>query len=304
MMVSLYSPIVKSPLMYASLWIGIMLSTQSGCSMFKKDGSTTEIAAEVRKPLPTQAGQPVDPRPNPMAARMNQPSTMPKVPPAGARLSYSSIQTDKPVLAITFDDGPHPVNTPKLLEILSQRNIKATFFLVGQNVKQYPDLVRRILAEGHEIGNHTWTHASLSSISDDAVRKELKRSDDALFEIAGYRPHLMRPPYGAINTRLKNLIYSEFGYPCILWSVDPQDWRRPGVSVVVNRLVSGARPGAILLTHDIHAPTIVAVPQALDQLLAKGYQFVTVSQLMNIEKANMPLGVLIRPASVVGGAGS
>lgn len=219
-------------------------------------------------------------------------------------MSYSSVQTDKPVLAITFDDGPHPVNTPKLLDILAQRNIKATFFLVGQNVKQYPDLVRRILREGHEIGNHTWTHASLSSISDDAVRKELRRSDEALFEIAGYRPHLMRPPYGAINTRLKNLIYSEFGYPCILWSVDPQDWRRPGVSVVVNRLVSGARNGSILLTHDIHAPTIVAVPQALDQLLAKGFQFVTVSQLMNIEKANMPLGVLIRPASVVSGSGS
>lgn len=192
------------------------------------------------------------------------------------------------VLAMTFDDGPHPANTPKLLDILKQRNIKGTFFLVGRNVKQYPQIVRRILEEGHEIGNHTWTHASLTSRSDDQIRSEFKMSEEALASVANYRPRLMRPPYGAVNQHIKELANAEFGYKTVLWSVDPQDWRRPGVSVVTSRLVNGAHKGAILLTHDIHAPTITAMPDTLDQLLAKGYQFVTVSQLMNMESASTP----------------
>jgi peptidoglycan/xylan/chitin deacetylase (PgdA/CDA1 family) len=137
-------------------------------------------------------------------------------------------------------------------------------------------------------------------MSDDQIRSELKMSADAVFAASGYRPQTIRPPYGAVNARVKQLIFSEFGYPTIMWSVDPQDWRRPGVSVVTSRIVNAAHPGAILLAHDIHAPTIEAMPGTFDQLLAKGYRFVTVSQLMNIEKANLPLGVLIGPATVVG----
>lgn len=279
--------------MYLSIWFGIVLSSQTGCSIFHKDKDKDEAAAlaaadEIRKPiLPDDASA---------QRRQNEPSALAKVPPAGARLSYSSVQTDQMVLAMTFDDGPHPVNTPKLLDILKQRNIKATFFVIGKSAKTYPNIIKRIIAEGHEIGNHTWTHASLTSRSDAQIRSELKQSEDALVAAAGYRPHLVRPPYGAINTRIKQLMFSEFGYATIMWSVDPQDWRRPGVSVVTSRLINGAHNGAILLAHDIHPPTIAAMPGTLDQLLAKGYQFVTVSQLMNLEKANTPLGVVIRPA--------
>jgi peptidoglycan-N-acetylglucosamine deacetylase len=278
--------------MYISIWFGIMLSTQTGCSVFKKHPNEAELAAAVQTP-----GAPTVVAPPPATRPQNAPSAMPKVPPAGARLSYSSIHTDKMVLAMTFDDGPHPVNTPKLLDLLKARNIKATFFVVGTNAKAYPQIIRRIIEEGHEIGNHTWTHASLVSRSDAQIRSELRMSEDALVAAAGYRPHLIRPPYGAINQRIKEFMFSEFGYSTILWSVDPNDWKRPGVSVVTSRLVNGAHKGAILLAHDIHAPTITAMPSTLDQLLAKGYQFVTVSQLMNIEKENAPLGVVIRPAT-------
>jgi peptidoglycan/xylan/chitin deacetylase (PgdA/CDA1 family) len=225
---------------------------------------------------------------------------MPVVPPAGARTSYSSVKITQKTLAMTFDDGPHPSLTPKLLDILKERNIKCTFFLIGNLVKIYPAIVRRIIAEGHEIGNHTWTHCSLTSRSDEQIRSELKKSEDAVYEVAGVRPHLMRPPYGAINTRIKDLMFSEFGYSTIMWSVDPQDWRRPGVAAVTSRLVNGAHPGAIMLSHDIHPPTITAMPAMFDQLLAKGYQFVTVSQLLNMEKASMPVGVIIRPAEKIG----
>ena len=266
----------------------------SGCS--STDKKPDELA-EVRKAaLATPDPVILD---NPLAKRMNNPSTMPTVPPAGAKIGYSQVNITEKVVAMTFDDGPHPTLTPKLLDILKARNIKCTFFVIGRSAKTYPNIIRRMIAEGHEVANHTWTHASLTSRSDAQIRTELQQSEDALVAAANYRPHLIRPPYGAINTRIKQLMFSEFGYSTIMWSVDPQDWRRPGVSVVTSRLVNGAHPGAIMLAHDIHPPTIEAMPAMFDQLLAKGYQFVTVSQLLNMEKANMPVGVVIRPAMAV-----
>jgi peptidoglycan/xylan/chitin deacetylase (PgdA/CDA1 family) len=286
---------VISQRMYLSIWFGILMGS-AGCSSTDKQPSAAELAA-ARRATPAEDAVLQD---NPLSKRLNKPSSMPSVPPAGARISYSSVNITQPVVAMTFDDGPHPSLTPKLLDILKERNIKCTFFLIGQNVKAYPQIVRRIIAEGHEIGAHTYTHCSLTSRSDAQIRSELQRSEEVLMTAANYRPQLIRPPYGAINTRIKQLMFSEFGYSTIMWSVDPQDWRRPGVSVVTSRLVSGARPGAIMLAHDIHPPTIQAVPAMFDQLLAKGYQFVTVSQLMNMEKANMPVGVVIRPAVPLG----
>jgi peptidoglycan-N-acetylglucosamine deacetylase len=286
--------------MYLSLWFGIMLSAQSGCSTSPQDNAPALAAEkEVRRALPYEepVSKPKD-VPNPLATQLNNPSSLPTTPPAGVRVSYSSVKTTEKILAMTFDDGPHPSLTPKILDMLKERNIKATFFLIGQQVKMYPDLVRRIIAEGHEIGNHTWTHCSLTSRSDEQIRKELQKSADAVFEVAQVRPQLVRPPYGAVNTRIKNLMFTEFGYSTIMWSVDPQDWRRPGVSVVTSRLVNGAHPGAIMLAHDIHPPTILAMPSMFDQLIAKGYQFVTVSQLLNLEKASMPVGVVVKPGDL------
>ncbi|MDZ4287752.1 MAG: polysaccharide deacetylase family protein [Prosthecobacter sp.] len=281
--------------MYFSIWIGIMLGSQAGCSSPDKAPKSASLA-EVRK---AGASQDAGLQENPLTKRMGNPSSLPNVPPAGARLSYSQVNITQPVVAMTFDDGPHPSLTPKLLDLLKEHNIKCTFFVVGKNAKAYPDIIRRILAEGHEIGNHTWTHLSLTGHSDEQIRKELKQSEDALFAAANYRPQVMRPPYGAINTRIKQLMFTEFGYSTIMWSVDPQDWRRPGSGVVTSRLLAGAHPGAIMLAHDIHPGTITAMPAFFDQMLAKGYQFVTVSQLLNMEKANMPVGVVIRPAMPV-----
>lgn len=203
--------------------------------------------------------------------------------PLGKKDSYGRVETNLPLLALTFDDGPHPSNTPRLLDIMKARNVKATFYVVGTNVRAYPEIMRRIISEGHEIGNHTVTHGDLTKMSDDGVRRELKMAHDAIMEATGVAPRSMRPPYGAITSRQKTWIKQEFGYPSILWSVDPEDWKKPGSAVVTNRLVSGASPGGILLVHDIHKPTIDAIPSALDQLLSKGYQFVTVSQLIALE---------------------
>ena len=198
--------------------------------------------------------------------------------------TYTQIRVDQPYIAMTFDDGPSAATTPRLLDILKQRNIKATFFLIGQNAASNPDIVRRILADGHEIGNHSWTHPQLSKLSDDRVTTEISKTQDAIKEATGFTPTLLRPPYGAITTRQREWIEGRFGLSIILWSVDPFDWKRPGASVITQRILSQVRPGAIILSHDIHKQTVDAMPATLDALAAKGYKFVTVTELIAMNK--------------------
>jgi peptidoglycan-N-acetylglucosamine deacetylase len=209
--------------------------------------------------------------------------------PAPAKpATYAQVRVDQPYIAMTFDDGPSAENTPRLLEILKQRNIKATFFLIGQNAAANPDIVRRILAEGHEVGNHSWTHPQLSKLSDDRVTAEITKTQDAIKDASGYTPTLLRPPYGAITPRQREWIANQFGLNIILWSVDPFDWKRPGASVITQRILSQVRPGAIILSHDIHKQTVDAMPATLDALIAKGYKFATVSQLIAMNKPKPP----------------
>jgi peptidoglycan-N-acetylglucosamine deacetylase len=198
--------------------------------------------------------------------------------------TYVQVRVDQPYIAMTFDDGPSAENTPRLLEMLRQRNIKATFFLIGQNAATNPDLVRRILAEGNEVGNHSWTHPQLSKLSDDRVTAEITKTQDAIKQASGFTPTILRPPYGAITPRQRAWIESQFGLNIILWSVDPFDWKRPGASVITQRILSQVRPGAIILSHDIHKQTVDAMPATLDGLIAKGYKFATVSQLIAMNK--------------------
>jgi peptidoglycan/xylan/chitin deacetylase (PgdA/CDA1 family) len=195
-------------------------------------------------------------------------------------ITFSRVLVSGNYVAITFDDGPHPQNTPRLLDMLRARNIKATFYVIGRSVDLYPGVVRRTVAEGHEIGNHTHTHRLLSKLSDAEVRSEMTRCSDAIAKAAGVRPRTMRPPYGGLLQRQRELVHSEFGYPTILWSVDPLDWKRPGAGVITSRILSGASAGGIVLAHDLHAQTVDAMPATLDGLLRRGFKFVTVSQLL------------------------
>lgn len=289
--------------MLFSLWIGVVLTAgESGCSSVRQEPVVASATAEVRRAeTPGAVGSTASstltppaknaPLPTPPSGLRNPDhEDVPKAASPGAKLTYSSVHVNGPYIAMTFDDGPHPRNTPKLLDILKQRNIKATFFLVGENVREYPNIVRRILAEGHEIGNHTYKHPlNMTRLTDEQAHKEIADTAKALEDVAGYHSHLYRPPGGNTNARQTQWVHDDFGYLSILWSVDPNDWKRPGVSVVQRRLISGAHPGAIMLSHDIHAPTIEAVPLVLDTLLAKGYQFVTVSQLINLEQPGEPV---------------
>ena len=201
---------------------------------------------------------------------------------AESNITFSSVHVDGPYIAMTFDDGPSATLTPKLLDILATHHIKATFFVIGENVAEHPEIVARATREGHEIGNHSWSHPNFAKMSDAGVRSQLQRTDDAIKSATGARPTLLRPPYGSITTREKRWIHDQFGYQIILWDVDPYDWKRPGPSVVRGRILKETRPGSIVLSHDIHPGTIEAMPSTLDALEAKGFKFVTVSELIRM----------------------
>jgi len=199
------------------------------------------------------------------------------------RTSLSSVHVDQPVIAMTFDDGPSAALTPRLLDILKQRNIKVTFFVLGQLVQEHPEILQRAAAEGHEIGNHSWDHKALNKLAEGGLRHELADTSSEITKAIGKPVTLMRPPYGATNPRLNRAIEKEYGMKVILWSVDPLDWKRPGPQIVSQRILKGTQPGSIILSHDIHPGTIEAMPATLDALLAKGYKFVTVSELLGME---------------------
>jgi peptidoglycan/xylan/chitin deacetylase (PgdA/CDA1 family) len=148
-----------------------------------------------------------------------EPTPTPSVAPSDApqKASYSSCRVDGPYIAMTFDDGPHPVLTPRLLDVLKARGIRATFFLIGENAAEYPDIVRRIAAEGHEIGNHTWNHPQLTKLNPAALREEINRTSSTIAEIIGKPLLVMRPPYGATSAYINHWMKHEFGMKVILW---------------------------------------------------------------------------------------
>jgi len=189
---------------------------------------------------------------------------------------------------MTFDDGPHPKLTPKLLDLLKERGIKATFFVIGKNVAEFPDVAKRIVDEGHEIANHSWTHPQLTKLSAAGFASEISQTNDAIQQATGIRPVVMRPPYGAINANLTKRLNEEYGLSVILWSVDPLDWKIRKSDHVSSHIIKNAAPGGIILAHDIHASTVDAMPETLDALLAKGYKFVTVSELIAMDRPAAP----------------
>lgn len=200
----------------------------------------------------------------------------PRVP--GAKVSRVSVPGG--YVALTFDDGPSPSLTPRVLDILKRHNAKATFFVVGRNVGHCKNIVARAVAEGHEIGSHTWSHIKMSSSGTERVISEMDRTNAAIQNATGVAPKVMRPPYGATNANLVSLMKSRYGMSTIMWDVDTRDWQHPGVSVVTQRAVGNARPGSIILLHDIHSSTLNAVEGIVTGLQARGFRLVTVSQLL------------------------
>jgi peptidoglycan/xylan/chitin deacetylase (PgdA/CDA1 family) len=180
-------------------------------------------------------------------------------------------------VALTFDDGPGP-DTARLLGMLAEKNVHATFFVIGQSAEEFPDAVRAEHAQNQEVGDHTWSHPPLTRLDDASIATQFNRTADEIASLDGPRPRLIRPPYGAVNERI-NAVLGARGAAEILWSVDTLDWLHRNPDSVYTRALKGVRPGSIILMHDIHPTTVDAVPRIIDALRAEGYTLVTVSQL-------------------------
>jgi peptidoglycan/xylan/chitin deacetylase (PgdA/CDA1 family) len=189
-------------------------------------------------------------------------------------------------IALSFDDGPGP-GTATILDTLKKYSAHATFMVVGSRVAPNAALLQREHAEGHDIGNHTWDHADLTNLSAAAAANEVNSTADAVAKVVGKRPYFVRPPYGAYNKAVE----AELNVPLILWNVDPDDWKDRNADIVYQRIMAGAKPGAILLSHDIYTTTAAAYQRIIPDLIQQGYTLVTVSDLLDLNPATAGAGV-------------
>ncbi len=191
-------------------------------------------------------------------------------------------ETDDKRIALTFDDGPHYRHTAEILDILAEYDIPATFFIVGSLAERQPELVLRELDEGHEVASHTWSHPHIKNVTEDSLAKELTATEDFLQELANYRPALFRPPEGACGDPVRR-VAAKLGYDVVLWTVDTRDWAHTPADQIAQNVMQNTREGSIILCHDFVAgdsPTIAALKVFIPVLLADGFEFVTVSELI------------------------
>ena len=180
-----------------------------------------------------------------------------------------------PRIALTFDDGPGPY-TERLLDGLKERGVKASFFLIGRSVKEYPEAVKRMEEEGHLIGNHTYNHVKLKGLSPEETRREIQKTDEAVYEITGKHVAYLRPPFGEWAEDL------ELTYPVlpVMWTVDPLDWTTENVEEIVDRVVTQAGENDMILLHDCYKSSVEAALRIVDILAERGFEFVTVDELL------------------------
>lgn len=195
------------------------------------------------------------------------------------------LDTSRPMVAITFDDGPAKY-TEEILACLEKYEARATFFVQGKSVSRYPETLKHAVNIGCEIGNHTWSHVKLTSSSSDEVKNQISKTNNAVYEITGVYPRLFRPPYGAYN----GSVLSSANMPAIMWSVDTLDWKTRNTEKTILSVKNSVKDGSIILMHDIHAPTAPAAEQIIPYLLKQGYQLVTVSELLDARKSGAQIG--------------
>lgn len=191
-------------------------------------------------------------------------------------------------VALTFDDGPRADTTARLLDGLLERDAAATFFVIGEQIPGNEDLLRRMETEGHQIGNHTYSHVRLQKLDKDAVVEEIHKAETLLREVTGQETFWLRPPYGLIDTQRAQLVKT----PMIYWSVDPQDWKLLNKDKVVKAVLDSVQSGDIVLLHDFYATSVDAALEIIDRLQAEGYVFVTVEELFRIQGVEPQPGTL------------
>lgn len=244
-----------------------MLAATAAVSMLMLAGCGSDLSqASPPSPAPAQFDSTME-----TIVKMNTGTPKPQAPPPPDCNVLKCI-------ALTFDDGPGG-GTGQVLDNLRDRGAKATFFVLGSLAEDNPDVIRRMVAEGHQLANHSWGHRDLRNLGADGAAADIHRTNDLLHAIAGVRPTVMRPPYGSTN----DAIIASVNMPQMIWTVDPQDWKNKSSSYVASHVVNNTTRGDIILLHDIHWSTVSAVPAILDGLLAQGYTFVTIDHLYNYQ---------------------
>ncbi|WP_433218777.1 polysaccharide deacetylase family protein [Microtetraspora malaysiensis] len=235
----------------------------SGCGVLLPRPSAGPRPAPTPRPTGVRPGAQSSPRPSPRSVPQAQPR----------HISCAHVKC----VALTFDDGPGNY-TSHVLDVLAKHHARATFFLVGEMIhKDDGPVLRRMAADGHELGNHTWDHRDLTSLSDAALKHEIVRTERLVKEVTGVRMHALRPPYGSTDRRVAGEA-KRLGLGQVLWAVDTLDWRDRVPKLVVQRSTA-AKPGQIVLMHDIHKTTVEALPRLLNVFDKKGFTYVTVSEL-------------------------
>lgn len=239
-----------------------------------------DISAEVHQ-LPPMTGGPESPG---------------RRPPYSRVIDWSALYPQDVILrgpvskrevALTFDDGPDAVFTPQILNVLRRTGVKGTFFVIGRRVQRYPRVFQRILREGHEVGNHSWSHPRISRLTAGRVRTELRRTSDEMNRVGNVRPRFFRPPYGALSETVIREAVAE-RYKIIMWNVDSLDWSGIPATIVTTNVLSHVRPGSIILMHSATGRggnlqnTVQALPNIIRRLRREGFRFVKVSQLLDL----------------------
>ena len=208
------------------------------------------------------------------------PTPAPSAPPtpAPAPATGRRVDPEKKMIALTFDDGPG-AGTQRILSALDAVDGRATFCMVGNRVGQYAQTARRVAEQGSEIATHTWDHPNLAKLSAAQVQRELERSMDAIERVTGVRPTVLRPPYGSVNATVRAAC-RELGLVIANWNIDPEDWRVRDARQVYRHIMDNARDGAIVVCHDLYPETAAAMESAVQELTERGYQLVTVSELL------------------------
>lgn len=195
-----------------------------------------------------------------------------------------NVHTKGKMIALTFDDGPSPTFTPQVLDILKKNHVKATFFVIGREAGKYPDIIKRITAEGNEIANHTYNHKNFRQLTNEELRQELLQAESVILETVGFKPKLFRPPGGYYNEQVVQ-VSKELGYKVVLWSWEQQtgDWTNPGTYTIIRRVLNNAASGNIVVFHDRggnRSQTVRALQPIIDGLKDKGYKMVSVSEML------------------------
>ncbi len=214
---------------------------------------------------PNAGGAPAVPAAAP--ARSAQPEFIRRGRPEGNRM------------ALTFDDGPSPGVTDRILDELKQRGLHATFFMIGQKVAAAPDLARRVLAEGHDVANHTYSHPDLTSLPEAKAAEEIQKMQDVMAELLHHKPVWFRPPFGSFRRTQMPLVH-ERGLRTVIWSVDSGDWALPGEAKILETILQNTKPGSIIVCHDLHGQTADVIGRVLDGLVERGLSPVTMTALM------------------------